>query len=191
MGENDHEMEDISAEINLVIDERVNQLKRLHESFGVYDDAHILVKEQLKKVENRNYLWMSLIFPELKKVVGHRQDQLLEAVRQIPKSLDEAYDRILKNSFNVEEARRLLHIVCAACRPLTLKEMNWALAVGRSLSTGYASTAGIFRGHCQRSLWLFHKHKKRENLSHSSNGKGVFDSRARSRRACPSRQLRQ
>jgi ankyrin repeat domain-containing protein 50 len=130
MGENEREMEEISFEINLVIDAKVKDFMELRLlEYGIDDDAHVTVQEQLKKIENRTYLWMALIFPELEKMVGYAEDELLETIKRIPPTIDKAYEKILANSRDVAKARRLLHIVCAASRPLTLIEMNRALSI--------------------------------------------------------------
>jgi ankyrin repeat domain-containing protein 50 len=118
MGENDHEMEEIGVEINLVIGEKMKDFKRLRRLYGADDNAHVAVREQLKKIENRIYLWISFIFPELKKMAGYAENELLKAIQRIPPTMDKAYERILANSSDVGEARRLLHIVCAASRLL-------------------------------------------------------------------------
>ena len=45
----------------------------------------------------------------------------------LPSTIFEAYEHILKNSPMPDDTRRLLHIILAAVRPLTLREMNIAL----------------------------------------------------------------
>ena len=179
MGENDQEMEEISAEITLVIDKRVDDFKNQRNGYGIYDDVHDSVREQLKKIENRTYLWMSLIFPELEEKAGHAKDQLLEAIQRIPPSLDKAYERILEKSSDRGKARRLLHIVCGAVRPLTLIEMNRALSIHDdgflAELTPSQSFAGIVRGLCglfvsirNEKIYLIHQTAKefliRENV---------------------------
>ncbi|KAI9774707.1 MAG: hypothetical protein M1839_001668 [Geoglossum umbratile] len=128
-GENESEMEEIGVEINLVVDAKVKELRELRLSCGIDDNAHVVVQEQLKKIGNRTYLWMSLIFPELVKMAENAEDELLEEVKRIPHTVYEAYERILAKSSNHGKARRLLHIICAASRPLTLAEMNRALSI--------------------------------------------------------------
>ena len=50
-------------------------------------------------------------------------------VKALPKTVDEAYDRILSKSRDSEKAKRILHNVVAATRPLTLREMALALTI--------------------------------------------------------------
>ena len=184
MGENDQEMDEISAEIALVIDKRVDDFKNQRNGYRIYDDVHDFVLEQLKKIENRTYLWMSLIFPELEEKAGHAMDQLLEAIQRIPPSVDKAYERILQKSSDRGKARRLLHIVCGAARPLTLIEMNRALSIhddGRLAKlTPSQSFAGIVRGLCglfisirNEKIYLIHQTAKEFLIS--ENVTGEFD----------------
>ncbi|KAI9853440.1 MAG: hypothetical protein M1813_002224, partial [Trichoglossum hirsutum] len=129
VGENENEMKEIGVEINLVVDAKVKELRELRRSYGIDDNAHAVIQDQLKKIGNRTYLWMSLIFPELEKMAQNAEDELLEEIKRIPHTVDEAYERILAKSSNHDKARRLLHIVCAASRPLTLAEMNRVLSI--------------------------------------------------------------
>ncbi len=55
--------------------------------------------------------------------VDHEIDQL--------SSLDDAYEAILSRSPRPEQAKRLLHIIVAAVRPLTIHEMNIAFNIKR------------------------------------------------------------
>ena len=129
MGEDEPVMEEICTEIDLVIDAEVKGFKKRRSSYGIDDNADVAVQQQLKKNENRTYLWTALIFPELDKVIEYAEEALLEAIKRIPSTVDEAYERILSKSSDGEKARRLLHVVCAASRPLTLVEMNRALSI--------------------------------------------------------------
>ena len=128
MGENEAEIEAIRVEIRLVIEEKVKQFNNLRRRKGIDDDAHIEILECLNGVENRTYLWVSLIFPELERHAGLSKKKLLGAIHTIPKTVDDAYEKILAQSNDYGKARTMLHIVVAAARPLTLSEMNIALA---------------------------------------------------------------
>ena len=129
MGENQAEVEAISVEIGLVIEEKVKQFNNLRRRKGIDDDTHIWILDHLNSIEHRTYLWVSLIFPELERYAGLSQKKLLAVIRTIPSTVDEAYEKILARSNDYEQARRMLHVVVAANRPLTLAEMNVALAI--------------------------------------------------------------
>lgn len=129
MGESEAEMEAIRVEIDLVITEKVKLFNSRRLRKGVDDDAHLALQKELRGIENRTYLWVALIFPELEKKAGLATSKLLQLIKTIPKSVDEAYERILNQSSDRAQARKLLHIVVAAKRPLNLTEMNIALSM--------------------------------------------------------------
>ena len=72
-----------------------------------------------------------MIFPELEKNAGLSKTRLSSIIDQIPTTVQEAYEKILNRSLDRQRARNLLHLVVAALRPLTLIEMNVALAIER------------------------------------------------------------
>ena len=55
-----------------------------------------------------------------------RMEQFLE---KLPATIYDVYEHILRRSREPDLARRLLHIVLAATRPLTLEEMNMAFNI--------------------------------------------------------------
>lgn len=128
-GENEAEMEAISVEIDLVVREIIKQFNELRRYRGVDDSTHEALSDRLQQVENRTYLWIALIFPELERCAGQSKKKLLDIIRWIPVTMNDAYERILSRSTNLRGARKLLHIVLGAYRPLTLDEMNVALSV--------------------------------------------------------------
>jgi len=129
MGENEAEMEAISVEIELVIREKVKRFDQLRRHRGIEDNACEALLQRLLRVENRTYLWVSLIFPELERCAGLSEKKLLQAVQTIPTTIDDAYESILSRSTDLKEARQLLKIVLGAERPLSLDEMNIALSM--------------------------------------------------------------
>ena len=128
-GENEVEMEAISVEIDLVVREKIKQFHGVRLLRGINDSAHEVLSERLQTVENRTYLWIALIFPELEKCAGFSEKKLLAVIRNLPKTVHDAYEGILSRSTDLKRARRLLSIVLGARRPLTLDEMNIALAI--------------------------------------------------------------
>jgi hypothetical protein len=57
---------------------------------------------------------------------------IVEAISYLPQTVNEAYNRILSKSCNPRIAKKILHIVVTAARPLTLREMNLALALKKT-----------------------------------------------------------
>jgi len=124
---------------------------------------------------------MALVFPELKKMIEYAKNELLKAVKRIPSTVDEAYERILSKSTNGKKARRLLHIVCAACQPLTLTEMNAALVPPQSFRNVVRNLCGLFISIQHERFYLIHQTAKKflihenaieEPISPLSSGNG-------------------
>ncbi|KAL9119561.1 MAG: hypothetical protein Q9187_003885 [Circinaria calcarea] len=134
-GENENELEVIRTEIALVIEVKVKRFHELRCSKGIRDDAHIAIRAKLDEIENRTYLWVALIFPELERNAGLAKAKLLRTIQAIPATVNEAYEAILARSSDADQAEKLLHIVVAAIRPLTLAEMNIALSIREGSSS--------------------------------------------------------
>jgi hypothetical protein len=91
----DDKSADIGLEINLVIDERINDIAG---NFAADDRRKI--SERLKSMENRTYLWLYLIFETIKeKLSRYRKRSSLESLlSDIPSRVSEAYEKILSRS---------------------------------------------------------------------------------------------
>ncbi|OQE42284.1 hypothetical protein PENCOP_c004G05716 [Penicillium coprophilum] len=126
-GEDDIETEKISNEINLVIQARVEELGDRRQL-----DSHerVSLRNKLQLFSNRTYLWVTLIFDVIDNSISYTNKKIQEIIHTVPRTVDEAYENILARSSDQAKAQKLLHIVVSAVRPLTLKEMRIALAVG-------------------------------------------------------------
>ena len=98
MGENPTEMEQIRSEIRLVTEERVKQFEKLRRWKGIIDDTHIRLQQRLNEIDNRTYLWVALIFPELQKNAGSSRGHVFWIIDSLPRTVSEAYEKILSQS---------------------------------------------------------------------------------------------
>jgi len=123
-GEN--ESATIEEEISLVIKSRVPQIAaRLRLDAAVRD----ALQERLLQIPHRTYLWLHLMFEELQSSLDRTEKKLTNLLNTIPRTVDEAYEKILQRSIRKRDARKILHAVLAAQRPLTIGEMNVILAL--------------------------------------------------------------
>ncbi|KAL6362668.1 hypothetical protein LRP88_03970 [Fusarium phalaenopsidis] len=83
---------------------------------------------EIKQVPERTHLWVSLLLEYLANSTG----QVKVSCRNLPTTVDELYEKILSASPRPMKARKLLQIIIAAVRPLTLTEMAVALAIEES-----------------------------------------------------------
>lgn len=121
------ESEQIGQEIDLVIKDRVPKIAARKKLDRKTQDA---LQERLFASKSRTYLWLYLALADIEKAFGiTNAKKMREIVDRIPKSVDEAYEAMLNRSPQPEQARKLLHIVLAAVRPLDLGEVNMAFNI--------------------------------------------------------------
>ena len=122
----DEKSEEISQEINLVIEYSVPRVAP-----SLSEDDQVKIIEHLRNIPHRTYLWLHLMLKEIEhKVVAYSTERrLVSIIKKLPTSVYEAYERILERSADQESARKILQIVIAAKRALTVSEMNVALAL--------------------------------------------------------------
>lgn len=125
-GEDETEL--IRSEIDLVIEARVPQIAK---QLRLDIQTQHLLRQRLLDMENRTYLWLHL---NLENVVEQSLNvktpkRMKKVLDKIPATVYEAYEQMLGDSQYPEKARKLLQIVLAAERPLTLGELNMALHI--------------------------------------------------------------
>ncbi|ERS97636.1 hypothetical protein HMPREF1624_05807 [Sporothrix schenckii ATCC 58251] len=124
-GETDEEIEKIKQEIDLVIHAEVDKLQSY---FQLEDAEKEALLAGLRRFDNRTYLWVHLTLDVIKTQFDEDMD-LATIASSLPPSVDAAYERMLSSSPDKEKAKRLLHFIVAALRPLTVEELNFALAL--------------------------------------------------------------
>jgi hypothetical protein len=100
-------------------------------------------------MQHRTYLWLHLIFDVIekrsasvvKKKVEATARNLKNLVEELPSTVDEAYEEMLRRSVDPEGARRLLQLIVGADRPLSLNEVNTALALDTFLMNNEPCTS--------------------------------------------------
>jgi hypothetical protein len=124
---NDNKNGILKAEIELVIDAELSLIK---DTLRLQNKVTKLLRSSLLEMDNRNYLWLHLVFDVIKKSIGATTwTGMQKLIEQLPKTADEAYEAILRKSSDPEEATKLLQIVVAAIRPLTVPEMRIAMGI--------------------------------------------------------------
>jgi hypothetical protein len=122
------------------------------------------VEDALKNKAEGTFLWASLVIDDLYKAPKH---QVRKKLLTLPKTLNEVYDRILKQieAGSVEDARFILRWVVVARRPLTRSELAMALAI--STEESYLEELDdVFRS-CEPLVYL-NDNNSTVNLVHQS-----------------------
>ncbi|KAK1775475.1 ankyrin repeat-containing domain protein [Copromyces sp. CBS 386.78] len=146
--------EDISKEVNLVIEHRV-------EEFAKENEIHIDLKRKLRNmllaIEHRTYLWVALLFDDLRyQSLKKTTDGIEAAIRTLPTTVNEAYEKLLSRSTEHSTVRRALSFIIAAERPLTVAEMKVALNVRAGiLPKDDHESEDDFRGRLRQLCGLF------------------------------------
>lgn len=125
-GESDVEMKKIVREIDLVIRERVKTIKALQNLKSAEEDSLL---QQLRRVPNRTYLWVHLTLDLIERALDIDKKKIRQITSQLPQTINEAYDQILSKTCDPQKATKVLHLIIAARRPLTLEEMILALTL--------------------------------------------------------------
>jgi len=118
----------ISREIDIVIKSRVS---KLGSELRLNDSEKSNLEMELLGMTHRTYLWLSLILDIIRKTIRPTSRKLKAIISTLPPTVEMAYEAILSRIEKDEllQARKLLHIIVAAARPFTLKELNIALAI--------------------------------------------------------------
>ena len=122
----DEKATQISKEINLVIDVKVEEIAQDFD-----EDDRRKIAQQLKSMEHRTYLWLHLTLGIIEQRPGKygRRSDVEALLSDLPSQVSEAYEKILNRSEDQFQTEALLRIVLAATRPLTLDEANVALTM--------------------------------------------------------------
>ncbi|KJR89285.1 ankyrin repeat-containing protein [Sporothrix schenckii 1099-18] len=126
-GEGPDEVAKIQNEIGIYIRAKLDSIAREHNLSAAETRT---LHDKVLQIPHRTYLWVYLTLDLIQREFDEDMD-LDMAMSDLPKDVDDAYEKILARikPKDVDKARRLLHIIVAAVRPLTLDELNFALAL--------------------------------------------------------------
>ncbi|KAI9888001.1 MAG: hypothetical protein M1823_000122 [Watsoniomyces obsoletus] len=121
---------DISGDVALVVRHQVQEiaLKR-----NLTEAMQTRLMKSLVSNADGTFLWVSLILEMIQDSVRTSEAVLNSLITSIPPSLDAVYEKILSQSAKNDDVRKVLCIILAATRPLTLEEMNVAFCLETSL----------------------------------------------------------
>ncbi|KAL6866510.1 hypothetical protein ACO1O0_002621 [Amphichorda felina] len=120
----DKELGDISREIDLVIDARMEELSKRTRN---PPSPEVLQKlaEVLKAAENRTYLWLRLVLEVVEKNWQNTEKAWLRPFHSIPKTVYAAYEELLKDveEEDQQSIRVILAMLLATNFPLSVKAL--------------------------------------------------------------------
>ncbi|KAK5626021.1 hypothetical protein RRF57_001737 [Xylaria bambusicola] len=124
-GESEDEVDKIEQEIAICINQRTEDVCKYHQ-LNLQEKK--IIQDELAAVKNRTYLWVHLVFAAIEDAVFLSRDDLHFNIHNLPHTVEEAYNNILRKSHNPRITRKILHIIVAANRPLLLAELGAILA---------------------------------------------------------------
>ncbi|KAF8534854.1 hypothetical protein BDD12DRAFT_940699 [Trichophaea hybrida] len=173
--------DDINSDISLVVRARVGSIASQR---SLTPAVQAKLEERLIRDADRTFLWVSLILKMIEDSARVSEMALEDMIGSIPSALDEVYQKILQKCSDHEHARKLLHIVVAAIRPLTLDEINVALSIRPSdrshdqldlepsIDTTVKDLCGLFVRVKDSMVFLVHQTAKQFLVNNLGDGLG-------------------
>lgn len=127
-GEDDAQVAKISGEIDIFARIRIQAIS---ESLRLTTSEAEFLRSEVMQVRSRTYLWVHVALNVIENMLEFTKTTVQQVLRNLPEGLDRLYEKILSRSQDVAKARKLLHIVLAAPRPLALEEMSVALSINQ------------------------------------------------------------
>ncbi|KAJ5160773.1 uncharacterized protein N7482_007777 [Penicillium canariense] len=136
----EEENDQIHEEIDLVVKMRV---KDLAQAARLSPETQQRLEHQLLQMEHRTYLWLYLAIDDIRTTFTKSLWPSKQIIERIPSSVNAAYEKILSRvpTGEVTKVRRILQIIVAARRPLTIQEMAMALGIALQPKCRFAAQA--------------------------------------------------
>lgn len=126
MGLTEDETSGINGDIDLVIKSRVEGITSTR---GLSTTMQADLEQNLIRKADQTFLWVSLILELIEESALASKHALYEIISSTPRQLDALYEKILQQSSNADYTRKLLHIIVAARRPLSVEEIGIAFVL--------------------------------------------------------------
>ncbi|KAJ5668892.1 hypothetical protein N7462_009962 [Penicillium macrosclerotiorum] len=176
--------DELHLEMNHVVRARVSRLGSQIASLTTGKE----LLEGLLAAENRTYLWLHLIFQRIAEMPRIDRRSVKSLLQCLPKNVDDVYNDILSKAKDQIQAKRLLQIIVAAVRPLSVQELGVALffrediqsykdlelQTGEQLKTTVRNTCGLFIHIVNETVFLIH-HSAKEFLLSPNNEASLIE----------------
>jgi hypothetical protein len=95
---------------------------------GPFTRLKPMIKEKLAAKAGSTFLWISIVIRRIKRLDLPNQNKVMREIEDSPPELDKLYQKLAENFFQEEDTARLLIWVAYARKPLSLIELETALA---------------------------------------------------------------
>ncbi|KAI9741362.1 MAG: hypothetical protein M1834_003079 [Cirrosporium novae-zelandiae] len=106
-----------------------DKVKRIGRSKRLPRERQLSLARSLYVASDGSFLWVHLVLGLIEESGRANEKTLNNLITTVPSTLAEVYDKILSQSKDIKNARRILNIVIAATRPLTVEELNIAFSI--------------------------------------------------------------
>lgn len=145
-GDGKEEKDAIQREISLVLSYKLEQLSKTKD-LDHQPERKAAIEKALrsKGSEQRTYLWLKLVFDIMERIPWKSDNDWKKLIVSPPRNVNDAYATLLQNVPEDERysVKILLHLMVAAFRPLTLREMSIALIVRESPGNNDEKSLGL------------------------------------------------
>ncbi|KAI5798085.1 hypothetical protein FPQ18DRAFT_321182 [Pyronema domesticum] len=124
--ETDEEAKNVNNDIAFLVTTKIKHLARKR---GLTVSERFQLETDLNAKASGSFLWAALVLELIE-----TSETPIKVVAALPDTLESLYAAILSSGPDVEVTRKMLHILLASTRPLTLPEMGIALSVSHSVS---------------------------------------------------------
>ena len=106
--------------------ENIGRMKNLSET------VRASIERRLIDSADRTFIWVALVLDLIERSDRSSRAAMEDLIGSIPPRLDTLYESILDGCSSSVHARKVLHIVIASARPLSLQEMNVAFSINET-----------------------------------------------------------
>lgn len=120
-------------------------VRELAETVPLSPELHHRLEQQLLQMEHRTYLWLHLAIDDIRTTFKDSLRPIEDWITLIPPSVNAAYEKILCRvpARLMDRVKKILEIIVAARRPLTIQEMAMALGIATSSKLLVTKQAGL------------------------------------------------
>ncbi|KAI8256446.1 Vegetative incompatibility protein HET-E-1 [Colletotrichum sp. SAR11_239] len=129
-GEN--ETSSLSRDIEMMVQAKVGKLRV---EGTITPEACSILETTLAQGADRTFLWASLVLETISKLPSRKLSAVKSTLEDTPADLDQLYETALLDVEDHVAVTRMLQIVLAATRPLTLDEINMAMCISSTHRT--------------------------------------------------------
>ncbi|KAF6831724.1 ankyrin repeat protein [Colletotrichum musicola] len=116
----------LSNDVELMVKAKVEKLKM---EGTISPEACELLETTLARGADRTFLWASLVLETIFRLPSRKLSAVKKALEGFPASLDQLYETALSSIEDRSASTRMLQMILAATRPLTLDEVNMSISL--------------------------------------------------------------